>query len=52
MTHKKKIENGLNDRANTPKITSIKTSYKSNNTPTRKNMNNKNKKWNNTFWKQ
>ena len=41
-SNKKNIENGLNDRANTPKITSIKTSYKSNNTPTRKNMNNKN----------
>ena len=41
-SNKKNIENGLNDRANTPKITSIKTSYKSNNTPKRKNMNNKN----------
>ena len=41
-SNKKNIEDRLNDRIDTPKLTTIKTRYKNNHTPTRKNMNNKN----------
>ena len=41
-SNKKNIEDRLNDRIDTPKLTTVKTRYKNNHTPTRKNMNNKN----------
>ena len=39
---KKNIEDGINERPDTPKLTTIKTRYNNNHTPTRKNIDNKN----------